>query len=68
MEYALYGSNFGEIDLGVYGLFAAKRAAVSWIKSHNIQDATIKVYSESDSESDLVHQYDYKNGKWVQYE
>lgn len=64
MEYALYADDFIEMDLMVQNLQQAKSAAIFWIKSEKLKNATIKVYDDID----LRHQYDYKNGKWVQYE
>lgn len=52
-----------EINLHSAVLQQAKSNASYYIKN-GATDVTIKLYEEGD----LVHQWDWKDGKWVQYE
>lgn len=72
-EYTLYfnGSNgWEEVTLGenVNTIKQAIKASMWFIKRKYGTEYTIKQYEDSETKSDLIHQWDYKDKKWKQYE
>lgn len=66
-EFVIRGDDVDEVLLNAKTLSAAQREAKFYIKK-GWSGVTIKRFTDSEYDSDLTGQWDYKDGKWVRYE